>query len=419
VVSRSPARAPVAAADSRRAELILIAGEVFARSGYTRTSLRDIAEAAGILTGSLYHHFPSKESLAVELVSAFHADIDALAFDPRFGSGDPLENIAEFADKVGGVAERHRAAVMMCMYDAPSAATDVLSELVAREPVSLDNRWTVLLEAARTAGRLRPELDVPMLRAVLPTAVLDVVSLQGVDAVRDLVGALTTLLLHGMGTGGGDPAELDASEPFRVAREVAGSWTVAGDAGRAARRGQILDAARREFARRGYEATTVRDIAQAVDIRPSSLYRHFGSKQEILEAIVDRYSGQLLVGYEAVAAAPGTPRERLDALMALMAAAAGRFRAEFVILKDWWRALDLTAGDAPPDDNATRLRLLEGVLAAGMDAGEFARPAEPAQTAIALRAALWVPLEDGGPATVARRHAFMRLCVLDGAAAQP
>lgn len=427
VASSPPVAGPVVPApgpvpDGRRGELIRIAGDVFARAGYTRTSLRDIAAAAGILTGSLYHHFPSKESLAVELISAFHAEVDALALDPRLPGDDPLDDLVDFADKVGRVAERHRAALMMSMYDAPTTATDALSKLVNRGLVSLDERWAVLLEAARAAGRLRPELDLGMLRSVLPTAVLDLVSLAGVDSVRALVDALTSLLFDGIAAttpagGAADrSAELDGSAAARVAREVVASWAEPADAGRGARRGQILDAARREFARRGYEATTVRDVAQAAEIRPSSLYRHFASKQEILDAIIERYSRLLRAGFEAVVAAPGDALERLDALMGLMAAAAGRFRAEFAILKDWWRALDPGVADSPPDDNATRLRLLQGVIDDGVSAGLFTRPADPAPMALALRGALWVPLDDSDPAAVQRRHAFMRLCVLDGAA---
>jgi AcrR family transcriptional regulator len=421
VALKPPDGAPAAPAEGRRGELIRIAGEVFSRAGYSRTSLRDIAEAAGILTGSLYHHFPSKESLAIELISAFHAEVDALAFDPRLAGADPVADLVEFADKVGRVVERHRAALMMSMYDAPSAATDALSGLVGREPASLVNRWGVLLDAARAAGRLRPELDLPMLRSVLPTAVLDLASLAGIGPIRDLVSALTSLLLHGIAVSHpvDRSADLDGSAASAVMREVVASWAAPGPesdtADRGARRGQILDAARREFARRGYEATTVRDVARAAGIRPSSLYRHFASKQEILDAIIERYSRLLRAGFEAVVAAPGDALQRLDALMGLMAAAAARFRAEFAILKDWWRALDPAVGEAP-DDNVARLRLLQTVIDDGLDAGLLARPADPALMALALRGALWVPLAETGPVAVGRRHAFMRLCVLDGAA---
>jgi TetR/AcrR family transcriptional regulator, cholesterol catabolism regulator len=54
---------------SRREVLISEAARLFASKGYENTSMRDIAAAIGILPGSLYHHFPSKEDLFVAVYS--------------------------------------------------------------------------------------------------------------------------------------------------------------------------------------------------------------------------------------------------------------------------------------------------------------------------------------------------------------
>ena len=51
------------------------------------------------------------------------------------------------------------------------------------------------------------------------------------------------------------------------------------------RRGRILDAAAIEFARSGYSATSVRDIAAAAGILPGSMYYHFASKEDLLAAV--------------------------------------------------------------------------------------------------------------------------------------
>jgi AcrR family transcriptional regulator len=52
---------------------------------------------------------------------------------------------------------------------------------------------------------------------------------------------------------------------------------------------QVLRSAARLFREKGYGAASMRDIAAEVDIRPSSLYHHFPSKQHILFAICDGY----------------------------------------------------------------------------------------------------------------------------------
>lgn len=55
----------------RRAELLALAADMFAEHGYRATTVRDIADAAGILSGSLYHHFDSKESMVDEILTGF------------------------------------------------------------------------------------------------------------------------------------------------------------------------------------------------------------------------------------------------------------------------------------------------------------------------------------------------------------
>src|ERR1044071_3970476 len=56
---------------SRRDELLQLAAEMFAERGFRATTVRDIADAAGILSGSLYHHFDSKESMVDEILTGF------------------------------------------------------------------------------------------------------------------------------------------------------------------------------------------------------------------------------------------------------------------------------------------------------------------------------------------------------------
>ncbi|WP_433609403.1 TetR/AcrR family transcriptional regulator [Prescottella agglutinans] len=54
-------------------------------------------------------------------------------------------------------------------------------------------------------------------------------------------------------------------------------------------RGQIMAASAKLFYERGYAATSIRDIAEAVDISSSTMYHHFKNKQEVLHAIVTQF----------------------------------------------------------------------------------------------------------------------------------
>ncbi|WP_020671797.1 TetR/AcrR family transcriptional regulator [Amycolatopsis nigrescens] len=86
-MSKQAARSSVS---GRRGELLAIAARLFADRGFVSTTVRDIADAAGILSGSLYHHFDSKESMADEILTGFldelfgtYADIVATGLGPR------------------------------------------------------------------------------------------------------------------------------------------------------------------------------------------------------------------------------------------------------------------------------------------------------------------------------------------------
>jgi len=56
---------------------------------------------------------------------------------------------------------------------------------------------------------------------------------------------------------------------------------------------RIVDEALTLFSRNGYKATTVKAIAEAVGIKDSSLYKHFSSKREIFDTIVEQMRGKM------------------------------------------------------------------------------------------------------------------------------
>lgn len=65
----------------------------------------------------------------------------------------------------------------------------------------------------------------------------------------------------------------------------------------------LLDAAQERFAAHGFVGTSIRDLATAVGIKESSVYKHFTSKQALLDAVLDRARDRLA----AVAAQMGVP----------------------------------------------------------------------------------------------------------------
>ena len=66
-----PATRPTPQPATRRDELLELAAAMFAERGLRATTVRDIADSAGILSGSLSHHFSSKEEMVDEVLRTF------------------------------------------------------------------------------------------------------------------------------------------------------------------------------------------------------------------------------------------------------------------------------------------------------------------------------------------------------------
>src|ERR1700748_582781 len=78
------------AGGARTEDIRRTAARLFERLGYAATTISDIAEAAGILPGSLYHHFASKEDIAVDLLPSYsgaRAELGAAAGRRTAGAG--------------------------------------------------------------------------------------------------------------------------------------------------------------------------------------------------------------------------------------------------------------------------------------------------------------------------------------------
>jgi AcrR family transcriptional regulator len=79
----------------------------------------------------------------------------------------------------------------------------------------------------------------------------------------------------------------------------------------AARRAQLVDVGRAVFARRGYDATTVEEIADHAKVSKPIVYEHFGGKEGLYAVVVDREM-EYVVRRIAEAIATGSPRERVE-----------------------------------------------------------------------------------------------------------
>ena len=146
----------------RRAELLDIAATLFAERGLRATTVRDIADAAGILSGSLYHHFDSKESMVDEILRGFLDDL----------FGKYREIVASGLDSRATLE-----ALVTTSYEAIDAShsavaiyQDEVKHLVANERFTylselnteFRDLWMGVLEAGVKDGSFRADIDIEL-----------------------------------------------------------------------------------------------------------------------------------------------------------------------------------------------------------------------------------------------------------------
>jgi AcrR family transcriptional regulator len=402
-VTPSGRRRPVAAAPpvdgldiQRRDEILDAASTVFASSGL-RATLEEVAEASGIQPGSLYHHFASKEAIVVELVKRYHADLDRLAEIAlkelrESPPGGVPERIMAFSSAIARCAARHGAAVQFTFYEPPVSAGHELVQLTARTPTAVEKAMLKTLRAAHASGFLRNDIDLSMLANRLSQTMLHIGlglfhRYKAVDRVAE---NLCSMVLAGVAAQYPRDSDLDDSIAMQAVEEVMRSWD-GGQPSEGDRSALIRSVARTEFGRRGYEVTTIRDIASAAKMSTGSVYREIGSKEELLVSIMRSFSEKVVAGWDAALTSSATSVEKLDAVAWLQINVLDRFQDEFKIQLAWLR-------QSPPDtpDMAwsfpTLLRRLQAMLKEGARSGELEVEGPASElTARSIVELTWVP----------------------------
>ncbi|MGB8842283.1 MAG: TetR/AcrR family transcriptional regulator [Aliidongia sp.] len=89
------ATSETAGTENRRLDIIRAAARLFAAQGYVGTSMRDIARAVGMLPGSLYYHFPSKEVLIEQIFIVGSQTLSAAVEAAVAGLSDPWARLEQ------------------------------------------------------------------------------------------------------------------------------------------------------------------------------------------------------------------------------------------------------------------------------------------------------------------------------------
>ena len=161
---------------NRKEEILVVAAELFARKGFEATSTREIGDAAGILSGSLYHHFKSKEEMLHELLKRF---VDKLV---------PLyEKVVSAEGSAADTLKRLVMAGLMVSVENSKELTVIMHErkFINRNPEfsyvndvmqDVERIWFGVLQEGVRSGDFRDDLDLNLVLRIIMDMISSTIS---------------------------------------------------------------------------------------------------------------------------------------------------------------------------------------------------------------------------------------------------
>ncbi|WP_436533228.1 TetR/AcrR family transcriptional regulator [Actinoplanes sp. HUAS TT8] len=277
---------------NRKQLIVEAAGQVFSERGYHAASMEEIAAAVGISAAALYRHFPNKYALFAEcadvMVDRLAAVVDESAADSTLD--DVLTAIIR-------VTVAHRSSGGLYRWEARYLEQDDRRKLRTKF-------GQVISRVSEMVQREHPRED-DGLRAVAALGAIGSVTMHHTSIAQRrieellLASALGVITVDpGAAAGSAESVELPAQPVPRT------------------RRAEILAAAIPLFARDGFANVTNVQIAQAVGLAPSAIYRHYPGKVDILAAACLQAAGLLAQAVDRSLHQAGDPREAVIALAA-------------------------------------------------------------------------------------------------------
>lgn len=218
----------------RRAQILATAAEMFARKGIRATTVREIADAVGVLSGSLYHYFDSKDAIVEEILIGFHNAIRARYGEVLASGEEAARSLRDLVFASLQVARQQPDATAIYQNELQYLRETPRFEAVQDASAEVQKVWLGILERGVADGSFRDDIEPRVFYRLIRDAVwLSARGYRGDGrySTKQLADAITSVFLDGFAA---RPAS--AARPGPAARPAsAGSrpGTVAAAASRA------------------------------------------------------------------------------------------------------------------------------------------------------------------------------------------
>ncbi|OBG17607.1 TetR family transcriptional regulator [Mycolicibacterium celeriflavum] len=285
----------------RKTQIARASAEAFSTLGFYGVSMEAIASRVGISAAALYRHYASKYDLFRDAVLSLGQQlVDATAFADESATEDPQLQLRRLVAALTDTAMANRESGGLYRWEGRYLRGDDQASLIAQ-------MRTVHHRIQRPLGVMRPELTSRQ-RWTLSIAVLSVIgsivdhraklpAIQVRALLADLAEAVTAMELPDIDAGTEQP-----STPLPASTEPS-------------KYEALLNESMRLFNIKGYRDTSMEDIAAAVGMPASGIYRYFAGKSDILAAAFRRAADRLSEELTAITGSIADPEDALSAVI--------------------------------------------------------------------------------------------------------
>lgn len=145
-----------------REQILDAALKLFSSQGYRATSVRDVAAAAGLSTGNVYHHFPDKETIFRTLLDQYWGAIDdpELPFNRALVCGTFPDNLEEIGQAARQLVKDYRRHVALIYVDVVEFEGSHIRKFYSEMARRFNDHMAKHGHPAESGKRLRPGVSV-------------------------------------------------------------------------------------------------------------------------------------------------------------------------------------------------------------------------------------------------------------------
>ena len=191
--------------EKSRQQILDAALKLFSHRGYGATSVRDIAEEAGLSKGNVYHHFPDKETIFRALIDRYFEAMSApdFPFNRALATGTFPENLEEIGHAVREIVRDYREYVALIYVD----VVEFDGEHVRKFYENMAERFTIFMKATG----MEQELGAKLADGLSPVSTV-------ILATRIFYNYFTVEILFGVKDHFGKETDAAVSEISRILR---------------------------------------------------------------------------------------------------------------------------------------------------------------------------------------------------------